>query len=79
MKTTVQPLVQSDGPYGAEATAARESAQAQAVVLLILEGSRGSALTIQASDAIKRALPGLLRQIADNLEAGAPAAAGAEP
>lgn len=58
------------GKYDAEATAARESAKAGAVVLIVLDGDRGSGFSVQVlSPGVLERLPGLLRHMAADIEA----------
>lgn len=68
-----------EGKYDAEATAARESAQAGAVLLIVLGGNRGNGFTVQIDTArdASRDLPRtgleigrLLHSIADKIERG---------
>lgn len=57
------------GKYDPEATAARESAMAGAVVLIVLDGDRGSGFSVQViSPGVLERLPGLLRHMADDIE-----------
>jgi len=66
------------GKYDAEATAARESAQAGAVVLLVLDGVHGSGFSVQViSPGVLERLPGLLRSMADEIQADVQRAGGA--
>lgn len=51
------------GKYDAECTAAREGTQAEAVMLIVLNGSRGSGFAVQSVN------PRLLPFLADVLEA----------
>ncbi len=58
------------GKYDDIATAARVQARAQAVVLIVLNGARGSGFAVQSEDAaIVASLPKLLRLLADEIEA----------
>lgn len=67
-----------EGKYDAEATAARESAQAGAVILIVLRGNRGDGFTVQidtakgpwSSKASAIDLGKMLHVIADKLERG---------
>jgi hypothetical protein len=57
------------GKYDAIATTAREVAKARAVVLIVLDGTRGSGFSVQAIGTdISASLPALLRQVANGIE-----------
>lgn len=63
-------MAHGPGKYDAEATAARESAKAAGVVLLVLDGDRGSGFSVQmSSPGMSVQLPGILRRMADSIEA----------
>ena len=59
------------GVYDAEATAARESTNAQAVVLIVVRGDKGSGFSCQALEDVILDLPAVLRSLADQIEADA--------
>lgn len=56
------------GKYDALATAARTKAKAGGVILIVLDGSRGSGFSVQATAAVTLRLPVLLRTLADQIE-----------
>lgn len=57
------------GKYDEVATAAREAAGAQAVILIVLNGAHGSGFSVQAvGEDISTRLPALLRTVADGIE-----------
>jgi hypothetical protein len=63
--------VMPDGPgkYDTIATMARELSGGHTVVVLVLGGSRGEGFSVQTRDPMMaRALPGLLRSIANDIE-----------
>lgn len=62
------------GKYDAEATAARKSAEAKGVVLIVAQGNRGSGFSVQAPLDLILGLPGVLRDLADQIEADQPKA-----
>lgn len=57
------------GKYDAEATAARQSAEAKGVVLIVAQGNRGSGFSVQAPLELILGLPRMLRELADGIEA----------
>lgn len=56
------------GKYDQLCTDAREGAQAEGAILIVLNGQFGHGFSIQATAEITVALPGLLRQVAKNIE-----------
>lgn len=58
------------GKYDDLATDVREKARARAVVVIVVEGDKGSGFSVQAHDDVALALPLLLRRIADDIEEG---------
>jgi hypothetical protein len=56
------------GKYDDLATCARERAEAEGVVLVILGGKAGAGFSVQANAIVTLALPGLLRRLADDIE-----------
>lgn len=62
-------MAQGPGKYDAIATVARETANARGIVLIVLQGDRGSGFSVQASEEMTRQLPKMLRVIADQIEA----------
>jgi hypothetical protein len=56
------------GKYDALATVAREAAKAKAVILLVIDGNKGSGFSVQADAGTVLALPALLRKVADDIE-----------
>jgi hypothetical protein len=59
------------GKYDDLATYVREKARASAVVVIVVEGVKGSGFSVQAQADVALALPVLLRRIADDIEEGA--------
>ena len=58
------------GKYDLECTAAQLATQAESIVLMVVEGTKGSGLSIQTRDAaFLVALPQLLRTLARDMEA----------
>jgi len=57
------------GKYDDACTTAREATGAQACVLIVLGGNKGSGFSVQAPGDITDMLPELLRDIADSIEA----------
>jgi predicted component of type VI protein secretion system len=60
------------GKYDQLATHVREQAQALGVVVIVLDGARGSGFSVQAPPAAIMRLPLLLRSLADSIEADGP-------
>jgi hypothetical protein len=56
------------GKYDPECTAARESAKAAGVLLMVIAGDRGHGFSVQADMQVLLQLPGLLRSVADDIE-----------
>jgi len=56
------------GKYDSVATIARETTQAEGVVLAVINGKEGHGFAVQASLEITLALPDLLRKMADDIE-----------
>jgi hypothetical protein len=66
-----KPAARGPGRYDAECTAARTSADARAVLLIVVGGNRGHGFSVQCVDGdIEATLPRLLRDVADDIEAG---------
>jgi hypothetical protein len=64
--------MRSNGPgrYDAECTVARESTNAQAVILIVVGGDKGEGFQVQSvSPAIMMRLPGMLEDIARMIRA----------
>lgn len=58
------------GRYTEVCTMVRKSTRARAVVLLVLDGNRGQGFEVQTAEPLLlKRLPGLLRTVADALEA----------
>jgi hypothetical protein len=57
------------GKYDDVCTVARETANAEGCILVILDGSQGSGFSCQATIEITVKLPALLRKVADEIEA----------
>lgn len=62
------------GEYDALATHARERSQADAVVVIVVRGNRGSGMSVQVKADVLLALPALLRSVADSIEQDTPKA-----
>lgn len=56
------------GKYDAAATAAREATAARGVILIIIDGNKGSGFSVQAEFGVHAKLPQLLRHLADEIE-----------
>jgi demethoxyubiquinone hydroxylase (CLK1/Coq7/Cat5 family) len=56
------------GKYDTLATLARQAAFADGIVMLIINGDMGSGFTVQAESYIGKHLPGMLRDMADEIE-----------
>ena len=57
------------GKYDELASAAREVAEAEAVILIVLNGKRGSGFSVQGHGVdITASLPAILRGVADDIE-----------
>lgn len=63
------------GKYDDLATAAREAAEAEGVILIVVGGIRGSGFAVQleGADLVQR-LPKILRHLADEIEVNGPTA-----
>ena len=57
------------GKYDAEVTDLRERLKASGVLLLVFGAERGEGFSAQLSPALTLEMPGMLRQIADIIEA----------
>jgi len=58
------------GKYDSLCTFVREQAQAKGVFVIVVDGARGSGFNAQVSDfQLQAALPSILRQTADDIEA----------
>jgi hypothetical protein len=61
------------GKYDHLATAARRDAEALGVIVIVIRGKLGSGFSVQLDDALRPfALPGLLRDVADQIDADLP-------
>jgi hypothetical protein len=59
-----------EGAYDGECTVARESAQAQAALLIIVNGQRGSGFSVQVVDTgLIEKIPAILRSMAEQIDA----------
>ena len=56
------------GKYDDDVTEIRERYAAEAVVLIVIGGSRGNSFCVQAPEELSRRLPTLLRTVADEIE-----------
>jgi len=56
------------GKYDDLLTAARESAEAEGGILIILGGEKGSGFSVQGSYELTKQLPGMLRTVATQIE-----------
>lgn len=63
------------GRYDDECTAAREAAEAEGAILLVLNGKRGSGFSAQLPADMTIAIPDVLRSVAAQIEADAKALA----
>jgi hypothetical protein len=57
------------GKYDDETTRVRQATQAEAVVLIVIGGNKGEGFAVQAPLRVTLALPEMLRDIADKMEA----------
>jgi len=57
------------GKYDLETTMVQKETNAQGVILIIIDGKRGSGFSVQATLEVTLAIPGMLRTIADKMEA----------
>jgi len=57
------------GKYDDACTAVRVATEAHAIVLIVIDGNQGSGFSVQASGDAAAHLPGLLRSLADQIEA----------
>jgi hypothetical protein len=65
------------GKYDEAATEARESTQAEGVILIVLNGNRGTGFSAQfVSLGMVQSIPEVLRQVADEIEADKPPVTG---
>lgn len=62
------------GKYDDLATAVREQAHAEGIVLVVIGGDHGGGMAAQLPAAMTLTLPTILRTIADEIEAGWPRA-----
>lgn len=60
------------GKYDDLATYVREQAQARGVVVIVIEGDKGSGFSVQTTGTFVIRLPTLLRSIADTLDEDLP-------
>jgi hypothetical protein len=56
------------GKYDYLASVVRESSQAEGVILIVIEGARGSGFSVQATAEVTLRLPDILRDMADQIE-----------
>ena len=56
------------GKYDEQCTTARVETEAEAAVLLVINGNKGSGFSVQAPPDVLLALPDILRQIAKSME-----------
>ena len=57
------------GKYDDIATTAREAAEAEGVILIVLNGNKGTGFSAQfASLGLVQSIPAVLRQVADQIE-----------
>lgn len=56
------------GKYDDLCTLVREKATARGAIVIVIEGERGDGFSCQATLAITRALPALLREMADQID-----------
>ena len=56
------------GKYDVLATIARQAAEAEGIVILIIGGVLGGGFTVQAEPHVAKFLPGMLRDMADEIE-----------
>jgi hypothetical protein len=61
------------GKYDDEATMVMDSTHARAVLVVVLGGDRGEGFAYQATLGVMVAIPAMLRDIADQIEADVPA------
>ena len=61
-------MPEGGGKYDTLATIARQTAEADGIIMLIINGDMGSGFTVQAESHIAKYLPGLLRDMADEIE-----------
>jgi hypothetical protein len=57
------------GKYDHLATEARRAAKAAGVVVIVFDGEYGNGFSVQATGPMTLALPGVLRGVADQMEA----------
>jgi hypothetical protein len=57
------------GKYDLETTMVQKKTNAQGVILIIIDGKRGSGFSVQATLEVTLDIPGMLRTIADEMEA----------
>jgi NAD(P)H-dependent flavin oxidoreductase YrpB (nitropropane dioxygenase family) len=62
------------GKYDDLTTEVRQKAKAAGILLIVFEGTKGSGFSAQVSPVMTLALPAILRQIADEIDAKGPAA-----
>jgi hypothetical protein len=56
------------GLYDHEISGLMLSTKARAIILMVFEGNKGSGFSVQAFDDIAPEIPGILRQMADQIE-----------
>jgi hypothetical protein len=59
-----------DGNYDDIASALREGTRATGVIVVVIDGMRGSGFAVQLSLAETDRLPGILRELADEIDRG---------
>ena len=56
------------GKYDDETTAVMKATHAAGVILIVIGGDKGQGFSVQATPEVTRALPAMLRLIADQIE-----------
>ena len=56
------------GKYDEQATAVREATRAESVIVVVINGSRGSGFSVQTTEPLALKLPAILRIIADQID-----------
>ena len=62
------------GKYDELATEVRQKAQAEGIIVLIINGNRGGGFSAQVTPEMTFAIPQILRDMADQIEASGPKA-----
>jgi hypothetical protein len=66
-------MTMGPGKYDDLATVVQAQTQARGVILIVIGGNRGEGFSCQATLEVTLALPAMLRNIADQMEADVPA------